>query len=85
MFKCDVCKQDTKPGESMQHLVAAVRRKTYPYRPNAHRYKRFDGHKHHKLVRDDPGGTGTEIVRELRVCDDCKLTATLEAIYGQSI
>jgi hypothetical protein len=49
--------------------MAVTRARTYPRRPDAHWQPPRDGGKG-KWV-DDPGGTGTEIAREVRACGAC--------------
>jgi hypothetical protein len=56
MFRCDECKEISKPSEKPVRVVVETRNKIYPMRPQAY----------------DPGGTGTEIVREILVHSTCK-------------
>lgn len=62
MFKCeaDGCGRTTDPRETMTRVVRSTRPRNYYYRPEANR----DG-------QDDPGGEGTEVVSEIRVCETC--------------
>lgn len=60
MFNCGVCHKPSKPGESVTRIVVETRPAKYPARYAAHR----NG-------QDDPGGTGTEIQREILACPRC--------------
>lgn len=55
-------------------MVVQTRPAEYPVRPGAHWHPPRAGGKG-KWV-DDPGGHGTEIVRELRACGDCAARVT---------
>jgi hypothetical protein len=54
--------------------VIETRPADYPARPRAHWHPPRAGGKG-KWV-DDPGGSGTEIVRELRACEPCAAKAS---------
>lgn len=60
MFRCSKCGTPRPAYESPVRRVVETRAKNYPFRKYAHR----DGN-------DDPGGQGTEIVREEVLCSDC--------------
>lgn len=60
MFRCEKCKQISASGESPVRVIAETRKKVYPERPEA--MKRGRGFTLRWVA--DPGGTGTEIVRE---------------------
>lgn len=64
MFNCERCGKTSQPGQPSYRKVVETREKTYPYRSHANRGGPFD-------IRDDPGGTGTEIVREITICEEC--------------
>lgn len=64
MFDCGVCGTTTKPGEKAVHQVVETRAVVYPYRTAAHPIRR-------DKPKDDPGGKGIEIVREVLVCPRC--------------
>jgi hypothetical protein len=67
MFICEICKSIVAPSTPATRLVVETRNTTYPFRKDAHIFRR-DG----KLVKqDDPGGSGTEIVKEVIVCPEC--------------
>jgi hypothetical protein len=57
--------------------VLERRAKQYPYRPRANVViiRPKDGKKKKKEHRDDPGGQGTEIVREVMACAECAAKA----------
>jgi hypothetical protein len=69
-FICGVCSIYTKPGIKATHVVLETRPKIYPPRPNAHIFIPKD-QPHHKMITDDPGGVGTEIVKEVLACPAC--------------
>ena len=55
MFVCAVCANSADPRVKPVRVVVEARNVTYPERPLA----------------NDPGGHGTEIVREVNVCPAC--------------
>lgn len=61
MFICDKCHKSSKSGESLTRQVVETRDVTYPYRT----------YQAGKDKKTDPGGEGTEIVREIQVCSTC--------------
>jgi hypothetical protein len=63
MFICQQCYRQTQPGEKAYSLVLETRVHVHPER--TYRVRR------ESQQRTDCGGTGTQIVRELRVCIDC--------------
>ena len=67
MIRCPRCKRITAPNEATEALVVETRTKVYPYRPKANVFWRFGKQE----FRDDFGGTGSETVREVRVCRPC--------------
>ena len=58
MYVCEICNTQTEPNVPCHVIQAETRDKTYPARPGA----------------NDPGGSGYETVREIRVCPSCVLT-----------
>ena len=70
MFRCEVCGSTVPARVSPQRLVVATRPKTYPRRKAVH----FQPGRHGGQGKwvDDPGGTGQEIAREVRVCPTCR-------------
>ncbi|HEY5921627.1 MAG TPA: hypothetical protein VIV11_08145 [Kofleriaceae bacterium] len=69
MFRCDVCGLVTPPRTPCNRIVVETRPIEYPKRDDAHWHPPRAGGKG-KWV-DDPGGTGTAIVREVRACPAC--------------
>lgn len=66
-FRCQICKKET-PGEATR-LVVAHRPAVYIFRPGAHKFVE----EKKKVTRNDPGGTGIEIAREVLACRDCEI------------
>lgn len=64
MYRCASCKKVTEPREKFNKVVLETQRITYPVRFKAHILA--DGSR-----KDDPGGVGTRIVREVGICDSC--------------
>jgi hypothetical protein len=60
MIKCGVCGEFTEKGEPTGRKVLKRRNVRHPYRSNAH----GNGF-------DDPGGLGTQIVKEVPACEKC--------------
>jgi hypothetical protein len=69
MYRCDLCKQLIPPNTPSLRIPAEFRPVQYPFRADANRFYR----KRKLETTDDPGGTGSEIVRELVVCPSCAL------------
>ena len=72
MFRCQHCGTVTPPRVSAETVVVVTRLQTYPFREDAHRITDCRRHKNPHPAHDDPGGTGSAIVREIRVCPPCK-------------
>jgi len=72
MYRCDVCDSIVPPNTSSITIVVETRPREYPQRSKAHWIPPANGGKGKWI--DDPGGAGTEIVRELRVCAPCAAT-----------
>ena len=67
MFVCKHCHTQFPPNTPSYLYPIKKRSKTYPKRPKANQFVE-DG----KIQkRDDPGGTGWEIEKEIIVCVDC--------------
>lgn len=67
MYRCDLCNRIVAAGTRAVTIVLETRPRLYPRRPKANRI-----HKNGKTEHtDDPGGKGTEIVREVKVCPFC--------------
>jgi len=67
MYVCQNCNTTVPANTRSYRVVTETRRKEYPWREKANVFVR-DG-KTEK--RDDPGGRGVEIARELLVCPVC--------------
>lgn len=68
MFKCGLCELTSKPGEKAVHVVTETRKSVYPFRQGANRFTSLEGE---KMESDDPGGRGTEIVKEILSHQKC--------------
>lgn len=67
MYRCDICHDIIPPHTPSYRVTVETQPRTYPYRREANRFKR----KSKIEVRDDPGGTGQEIAREMTACPAC--------------
>jgi hypothetical protein len=67
MFRCDQCGNLAQPGETCHRVVTETRDVVHPYRGRVHRLKNAG----EPVYRDDPGGTGTQTVREAKLCTQC--------------
>jgi len=72
MFRCQHCGAVTPPRVSAETIVVKIRPRVYPFRENVAEIICLRHHRPKLETRDDPGGTGWEIVREIRVCPSCK-------------
>jgi hypothetical protein len=63
MFTCQHCQRQTEPGEKARTIVVETRPHHHPSRSYFMRGE--------TKPRIDRGGTGTQIVREVRVCGAC--------------
>ena len=72
MFRCQHCGTVTPPRVSAETIVVKTRPRVYPYREKVAEIICLRHHRPKPETRDDPGGTGREIVREIRVCPPCK-------------
>ena len=64
MFICEACGGQAAPGAKQFHRVVETREVNHPYRTRAHRWNGFE-------YPDDPGGKGTQIVRQIAICEGC--------------
>ena len=72
MFRCQHCGTVTPPRVSAETIVVEIRPRVYPFREKVAEVICLR-HRRPKLeTRDDPGGTGHEIVHEITVCPPCK-------------
>lgn len=67
-FRCGICNEMSKPREKAFRVITETRMKQYPARPKVHIYTDRDGA---TQVRDDPGGVGQEIVKEVLAHERC--------------
>jgi hypothetical protein len=71
MFRCQTCGTVVPPRTPSHPVVARSRPSRYPARSRANSFFRCVNGKRKHLHTDDPGGTGTAIVEEIRVCPAC--------------
>src|SRR5262249_44786018 len=75
MYRCQLCGTTVPPGTPCHRLVVQTRPARYPFRSRANCFRRLvnDGKrkKHKDIYTDDPGGTGSQIVREVMACPAC--------------
>ena len=77
MYRCEICRQVQPAGTPSLTVPAEVRVRTYPLRKDALPGLPRKGQggrkipKKHLEPRDDLGGQGVEIVREVRCCPVC--------------
>ena len=73
MYRCQLCQAVVPPGTPAHRVVLERRVKQYPYRPRANVVviPPKDGKKKKTEYRDDPGGEGAEIVKEVTACPQC--------------
>jgi hypothetical protein len=67
MFKCGICNGLSVPGEKAFPVVVEVREASYPYKEAAHRFRKESK----TVIKDDPGGTGIEVAREVLAHRTC--------------
>lgn len=67
-FRCGICGVQQPPRSKATRVITETREKVYPVRMSAHHYRDREGH---EQVRDDPGGKGVEVVREVLACESC--------------
>jgi len=67
-FKCGICGNTSKPHQSATRIVMETRDKIYPVRMGVHKFRNRLGT---KIEKDDPGGIGKEIAKEILICPSC--------------
>lgn len=67
MFNCGLCNTSSKPKETAYRIVVETREAIYPYREGVHKFRK-DGK---RVVKDDPGGRGIEVAREVLAHKAC--------------
>jgi hypothetical protein len=83
VFRCQLCREVVPSNTRPIRRVVETRERQYPFRLKANRIKRKrrpDEPRGTKRVRyrDDPGGSGREIVRELALCAACAAAVAAE-------
>ena len=68
MFTCGICKEVSKPREKATRLIVETREKLYPSRKSVNHFVDRNGV---AQTRDDPGGIGREIVKEVLAHEKC--------------
>lgn len=63
MYRCGQCNR-VIPAKRTQLRIAVTQPVTFPFRAKVN--KTWDG-----KIKDDPGGRGTQIVKEIPVCFRC--------------
>lgn len=71
MFTCGICGKPSEPREKATTVVTESRERVYPYRKDAHSFI-AEGKQE---IRDDPGGKGWEISREILAHSSCAKAA----------
>lgn len=77
-FRCGICGVQQEPRSKATRVVTETREKIYPERRQVHQFKNKEGHQE---IRDDPGGKGQEIVKEVLACEGC--VAKLKSEKGE--
>lgn len=94
MFRCRECKKISKPGESSELVVVAKHLHTFPARLRAHKFKEATQiSRSGKIIRkegrisfkDDPGGRGMQIDKEIRVCQKCAPVVRARVLSQESV
>ncbi len=67
MYKCEICEKIAPPSVPSVKLTVKTRNTNYPHRTKVNKFK-ITGR---KKIRDDAGGSGSQIVNEITVCPDC--------------
>lgn len=75
MYLCQICHTVTPP-RTRRHLLPITRPARYPERAQVYFFL-CDGKRY---ARDDPGGVGWEIEREIVACPDCAAKHTAPAL-----
>lgn len=67
MFRCQQCGKVSQSGEECHKQVIEKREKIYPFREKVFSFCV----ERKREFRDDKGGTGWEIIKEINVCNEC--------------
>ena len=76
MYRCAKCDRVTTVRSSAHSVVSEIRIKEYPHRSNA--IPVAGGKRRKRAKRDDRGGRGWEVQKEILVCTDCLPEAQAE-------
>ncbi len=71
MYKCENCNQQMPANTPSQLFPIETRKKIYPPRFINTKHARGKSERYADKKHFDEGGTGFEIVREIRVCQRC--------------
>ena len=69
MYRCQSCSSVVGPRNPATWIT--VKKREREYRPREHANKVRLAGKKKPMSRQDPGGTGWEIQREIKVCSSC--------------
>lgn len=78
MYICQRCGKVSQSGQTSSLITVEFQRWKFPFREKVHMLRR-EGKTEY---RDDPGGEGLQIVKEIRVCSLCE-KAIKEGDVGQ--
>ena len=76
MYRCEICKRVVKANTPCEKVVTEKRMFNHPSRPGA--FKQWDEEKERWFKIPDPGGVGTQIVKEINACPDCFAASQVE-------
>lgn len=71
MYRCELCRRVVPPRTSEERVIIEVRDTRHPTRSSSQAPNKRGGRTNRKRWRDDPGGAGPQIAREVRACPDC--------------
>jgi len=74
MFICDECERPSQPCETMVKRTIIVKTVYHP----EHTYK-----DKHKRTIHDPGGQGTQIVKEGKLCQSCAYGGSVDKLKAK--
>lgn len=69
MFLCGICNKLSTRNEKAVRVVTETRTAVYPFRKDAHKYIQFSDKK--LVIKDDPGGAGQQVVKEVQAHERC--------------
>ena len=76
MFKCEACKNTTKPGETCTQVVVEWRKKSYSAQSHMGPKDKFGSAK----MVSGRSGEGYEAVRSVKVCPDCIFNGAVKPV-----